>query len=591
MASDNERCSSLTNVFDHKASPLTNGSPFLRLHLDRPRLVRNRGVQACEQCRSRKIKCDRSKPHCRCCSMYGRPCAYRPNAVDRKQNKTAVGNANSKGMCISTRPLNQQSSRGSEKQTIQLNQVGHLEASDNVRLRYFSSSSWVAGLEEPHISTCDSHDTPFPALNGRKQPSGSSPQTSSDFIYLAEVEQLVSWYAKYCHFWFPLVDCDRVIAAVHEQRNQGTSKPGALALIAAICYTATRSIEASWNSNSWFSLPSSFWEEVKIQLLAESGYPSRPNLNTVRVAFFLAIPSMAEGHSHPDPSCVSILVRAAQSLGLHREPLSFQLSAQDAEASRVIWWSVRGLDITYAISHGLPPLIHSATTDVRFVDSGYASEHKLFTAVAQTTAMLSKTLHHIYSVSQPTFHDIKKLEEEADKIHTELSKNHNIHMDPMKRFVAMSRLMCSSKVMIILHQPYLRTSQWPQDSRQKALNSCQDYISSFVTAATDKSLAPYRWVLGHFDVIHACAIILQDLIQNYHSPESNSLRDAVNICFSTFSEAYHPIWTQLESLRSKAWTANGWPVNSQGREIIESDASLADYDPLFTSFLWEELLV
>ncbi|KXG50316.1 Transcription factor [Penicillium griseofulvum] len=525
--------------------------------------------------------------------MHGRSCTYLPKSVDRKSQKRAVRDVAMEGRRVSTRSLNQQSSGGpEEKQTIQINQVGHLKTSDDVRLRYFSSSSWVAGFEESNVSPCDCNDALSPALNGKEISPGTSPRTSNDFIYLAEVDQLISWYAEHCHFWFPLVDWNEVIAAVHEQRNHGSSKPGALALIAAICYTATRSIKASGSNSSWCLFPSSFWEEVTVQLLAESGYPRRPNLNTVRVAFFLAIPSMAEGHSHPNPSSVSILVRAAQFLGLHREPLSFQLSAHDAEVSRVIWWSVRGLDVTYAISHGLPPLIHPTTTDVRSVDCEYDSERKLLSAVAQTSALISKILHRIYSVSQPTLHHIKQLDDEAERIYAEeVSDDYNLQKNAMERFVAMGRLMCCCKMMIILHQPYLRTSQWPQGSRLKALKSCQDYIRGFVTGATDEALAPYRWVLSHFDVIHACAIILQDLIQNCRSPESSSLRDVVDICFSTFSKGRHPAWTKLELLRSKAWAANGWPVNSQAREMMESDASLADYDPLFASFLWEELLV
>lgn len=121
--------------------------------------------------------------------------------------------------------------------------------------------------------------------------------------------------------------------------------------------------------------------------------------------------------------------------------------------------------------------------------------------------------------------------------------------------------------------------------------SCQNYISGFVAGVSDESLASYRWVLDHFDVIHACAIILQDLIQNCRSPESSSLHDVVNICFSTFSKGHHPVWTQLKTLRSKAWAANGWTVNGQDSEVLESDASLADYDALFASFLWEELVI
>ncbi|KAL4912067.1 hypothetical protein BDW62DRAFT_206821 [Aspergillus aurantiobrunneus] len=110
---------------------------------------------------------------------------------------------------------------------------------------------------------------------------------------------------------------------------------------------------------------------------------------------------MAEGDSHPDPGSVSILARAAQSLGLHRDPLSFRLSAQDADVSRVIWWSIRSLDVTYAIAHALPPLMHPTTTDVRVVDCGTVKEHKLLQTVIRTSVLISELLHRIYGVSQP----------------------------------------------------------------------------------------------------------------------------------------------------------------------------------------------
>lgn len=133
----------------------------------------------------------------------------------------------------------------------------------------------------------------------------------------------------------------------------------------------------------------------------------------------------------------------------HREPLFFQLSAQDAEVSRIIWWSVRCLDITYAISHGLPPLIHPETTDVRSVDCGYGSERKLLSAISRTTALISKTLHRIYSVNQPTLRDIRQLDDEAEKIYAGESENHNAHMDTLQRFMAMSRMKCCCEMMII----------------------------------------------------------------------------------------------------------------------------------------------
>ncbi|CEN59909.1 hypothetical protein ASPCAL02350 [Aspergillus calidoustus] len=96
--------------------------------------------------------------------------------------------------CVSAGFPNQQSSGSpDEKQTIPFNQAGHLKASDDGRLRYYSSSSWVAGVEESNTSPGDDHDTPLLASNGRDILPESLPRTSKDFIYLVDVDQLIAW--------------------------------------------------------------------------------------------------------------------------------------------------------------------------------------------------------------------------------------------------------------------------------------------------------------------------------------------------------------------------------------------------------------
>lgn len=580
----------------HDEHPPSDAPRFLRLHLDRPRLARNREVQACEQCRLRKIRCDQSKPHCERCKVNSRPCVYRPKAATKARQ---VGLP--EGQPSGTKPLHdhiqQSDSEREEGQTIRLNQHGHLKANNGLRLRYYSSSSWVASVEESDVSM--PLDDPFAVssqgLLGFNNPSlGLSTGGIDRFIQSNEVDRLISWYSQYCHFWFPLVDIAEVMTSLQDLRRHKSSTPGATAIISALCYTASCSASASKDvGSSLSSIPSSSWRNVASQLLFDSGYPSRPNLNTIRAAFLLAAPSMTEGASHPDPGPVCVLVRAAQSLGLHREPMLFQLSAHEADLSRILWWSIRGLDTTYAVAHGLPLLIHPTSTDVRMIDCEGKLERKLLKTIIRSGLLISRAFHDIYGVRQPTFTDIQRLDEESERISTEeVSDSKHPQMTTLERFVAMSRRMSCCKMLFILHQPYLRTPQWPQSSRIKALNACQDYIGGFLTGVNDPTLSPYRWVLDHFDVIHPCAIILQDLIQHPGSLESDTLRNLVETCFSTFSNESHPDWTRLEALRSKAWTANCWNVDEQGDlSIPEGDVSLADWDPLFASFIWEELLI
>jgi hypothetical protein len=271
----------------------------------------------------------------------------------------------------------------------------------------------------------------------------------------------------------------------------------------------------------------------------------------------------------------------------------FRLPPREADFRRILWWSIHGLDVAWSVAHALPPLIHPTTADVRTIETKNKSERKLIKTLIKVNSLMSTIFQEVYGIRQPTSKGIQDLDESAENICADEVTIGNLpEMETTDRFIAMSQRMCSFKMLFILHQPYLRSSQWPLGSRLKALNASQDYIKDFLTGVTDPALAPYRLVLGHFDVIHACAIVLQDLIHHPGSPECVRIRTLVETCLFTFSRDYHPNWEKLEALRFKAWAANDWLCSEQ--ETLETpgaDASLSDCDPLFASIIWENMLL
>lgn len=205
---------------------------------------------------------------------------------------------------------------------------------------------------------------------------------------------------------------------------------------------------------------------------------------------------------------------------------------------------------------------------------------------------MSRSFQEIYGTNQPTYRQIQSLDSEATKICSEeVSDSHPSATTPLEQFIAMSRRMCCFKMIFILHQPYLRANQWLPDTRKKALSACQGYIDEFVQATQDMSLSPYRWVLRHFNMIHPCAIILQDLIQNPGSAELHDLRETVDKCFSVLSTDSPPNWTRLQRLRDKAWAANQWCLDEEVDALGWLDTGLLDWDPPFASFNWEDMLL
>lgn len=94
----------------------------------------------------------------------------------------------------------------------------------------------------------------------------------------------------------------------------------------------------------------------------------KPALNNVRSAL-LWIMAQANYHSKWEwvDSCataISMVIRMAQSMGLHRDPTWFAMSLYEAEQRRRIWAVVQYLDLHASVIQGLPCIISHFGTDV-----------------------------------------------------------------------------------------------------------------------------------------------------------------------------------------------------------------------------------
>lgn len=572
-----------------------------RLILDRPRLPRNREVRACLPCRTGKIKCDRSKPRCQRCLAHNKTCVY-VSRGDKATTQLPTPEIKEK----SRQPLDsdvRSAAVGRQgDQTIWPDQVGLLAASEDAQVRYYSSSSWLSALDDSDgsqtrsspvaLSGVDSFESPETSSsnNADIQKGAESPAKSLlGFAHLGEVHKLVCYFAEFNHFFYPVVDIPEIIASLRNLRNDTSAPAGSSALLAAMCYRAASSLAFSSEAVSSNVQPET-WKDLSHQFLFASGYPLRPNMNTLRAALLLAASSMAEWTTHPDPTPISVLVRAAQALGLHRDPESFQCSVREADFRRRLWWSIHAVDQGYSLAHAVPPLIHSTGYDVKKINAEESLEVRMLGTILHTNQLFARLSESIYGIHKPTKDTFRKLDEDVASLMVRLvAKSQNPKHGPLEVFIAACERMCCYKVIYLLHQPYLRSRLWPQDSRGKALEGCKCYIRDFSATLKDPSLAPHRWMLTHWNIFHACAIVLQDLCQYPNSTESAELLELMENTFAEWSEDCDPNWRKLEGLRLKAWNANRRPSAEQ--VVMDSEnlgASLSDWDPLFASLIWDD---
>ncbi|KAJ5648849.1 uncharacterized protein N7484_002572 [Penicillium longicatenatum] len=152
--------------------------------------------------------------------------------------------------------------------------------------------------------------------------------------------------------------------------------PSFIPLLYAIWYGGSvtisiRTIKAEFNASSRFSLSSIYNEEVT-HWLAKISFPRSPSLQGLSA--YLIVQTILSKEEEPLTSSlfVSLAMRVAQTMGLHRDPAKFGIEPCEAEYRRRLWWHIMHMDGVVAMSSGLPPLV----SDENYWDVRETSEIK-----------------------------------------------------------------------------------------------------------------------------------------------------------------------------------------------------------------------
>ncbi|KAJ5206849.1 Transcription factor [Penicillium cf. griseofulvum] len=101
------------------------------------------------------------------------------------------------------------------------------------------------------------------------------------------------------------------------------------------------------------------------QALAKAGFLNTQSLVLLQAAVLFLVCVRREDDSRFVWSMTSIVLRLAQSLGIHRDGTNFALKPFETEMRRRLWWHISLLDIRSSEDHGTDPLIHESMYDTR----------------------------------------------------------------------------------------------------------------------------------------------------------------------------------------------------------------------------------
>ncbi|RHZ53243.1 putative C6 transcription factor [Aspergillus thermomutatus] len=137
--------------------------------------------------------------------------------------------------------------------------------------------------------------------------------------------------------------------------------PSFIPLLYAIWYggsvtVSIRTIKAEFNVSSRSALSKTYNDEVT-RWLTKISFPRSPSLQGL--AAYLLLHTILSREEEPLTSSlfISLSMRVAQTMGLHRDPANFGIEPCEAEYRRRIWWHIVHMDGVVAMSSGLPPLV------------------------------------------------------------------------------------------------------------------------------------------------------------------------------------------------------------------------------------------
>ncbi|OQE40808.1 hypothetical protein PENCOP_c005G08980 [Penicillium coprophilum] len=152
--------------------------------------------------------------------------------------------------------------------------------------------------------------------------------------------------------------------------------PSFIPLLYAIWYGGSvtismRAIKAEFNVSSRSALSTIYTDEVT-RWLTNIKFPRSPSLQGL--AAYLIVQTIVTKEEEPLTSSlfVSLAMRVAQTMGLHRDPAKFGIEPCEAEYRRRLWWHIMHMDCVVAMSSGLPPLV----SDENYWDVCETSEMK-----------------------------------------------------------------------------------------------------------------------------------------------------------------------------------------------------------------------
>lgn len=305
-----------------------------------------------------------------------------------------------------------------------------------------------------------------------------------------------------------------------------------------------------------------------------------------------------------------LLVRLAQSLGIHRDGEQFGLSPYETEMRRRLWWTLIHLDIRASEDHGSDPTILDQSFDTRFplnindedINSSMEeppSEHEgatemMFDLIRFTVSTTARRIS--YSPPGPgkcpdkaNVFTLEHKERLIEELHQHVEKKYLRHCDmnvPLHWVAGTVTRLVLAKMWLIVHHPLQRedfdSKELSEETKDRLFRTSVDIIQWSNVLENDASTKKWGWLFRTYVQWHAIAFVLSQLCIRTKGPEADRAWQVINEIFSDNNihlskQKRGMLFKPLRKLMARAKVARARELDQ--RQMFPLDGSLGPAIP------------
>ena len=303
-----------------------------------------------------------------------------------------------------------------------------------------------------------------------------------------------------------------------------------------------------------------------------------------------------------------LIVRIAQTMGIHRDGSHFNLSPFEVEMRRRLWWQICILDARASEDHGCDPTVIDQLFDtdlpLNVNDEDISPDMKEFpeerTGFTEMTFSLIRcevtvTFRHINYVPanpKPCFEKFASttLEEKkrwVTECHERLEDRYLKHCDmtvPLYWVTATVCRLIMAKMWLMIYHPFQRKDggrSLPQDVKDKLFLTSLENIEYMILLDTEARTMKWGWLIRTYVQWHALAFLLTELCTRTKGPMIDRAWAAVEKTMKTQTTT-HPddkrghLWKPLRKLWAKAKAVRTRELEEEQLALQRARATLFD---------------